>query len=56
LRKLLKKPGQAPLLLIIDKQKSDIVGKRAMIPGIEHCRHKSLSNRAENLGQPMLRA
>jgi putative transposase len=43
LRKLLKKQGYAPRLLITDKLKSYTAAKREIIPGVEHRQHKGLT-------------
>jgi putative transposase len=50
-RKLLKKQGQAPRVLITDKLRSYAAGKREIMPGVEHRQHKGLNNRAENSHQ-----
>jgi putative transposase len=55
LRKLLKRQGRAPRVMVTNKLKSDGAAKRAIMPGIEHRQHKGLSNRAENLHQPTRR-
>jgi putative transposase len=55
LRKLLKKQGIAPRVLITDKLASYAVAKRVVIPGVEHRQHKGLNNRAENSHQPTRR-
>jgi len=39
LRKLLKKQGRAPRVLITDKLKSCAAAKREIIPGVEHRQH-----------------
>src|SRR5690349_17978784 len=49
LRKLLKKQGRAPLVMVTDKLASYPAAKRELMPGAEHRRHKGLNNRAENL-------
>jgi putative transposase len=49
LRKLLKRQGRAPRVLVTDKLASYPAAKRELIPGVEHRRHKGLNNRAENL-------
>jgi putative transposase len=48
LRKLLKKQGIAPRVMISDKLASYGVAKREIMPGIEHRQHNGLNNRAEN--------
>ena len=55
LRKLLKKQGRAPRVLITDKLKSYTAAKREIMPGVEHRQHKGLNNRAENSHQPTRR-
>ena len=55
LRKLLKKQGRAPRVMITDKLASYAVAKRVVMPGVEHRQHKGLNNRAENSHQPMRR-
>jgi putative transposase len=55
LRKLLKKQGIAPRVMITDKLASYAVVKRVVMPGVEHRRHKGLNNRAENSHQPTRR-
>jgi len=55
LRKLLKKQGIAPRVMITDKLASYGAAKRAVMPGVEHRQHKGLNNRAENSHQPTRR-
>jgi putative transposase len=55
LRKLLKKQGIAPRVLITDKLASYAAAKKVVIPGIEHRQNKGLNNRAENSHQPTRR-
>ena len=55
LRKLLRKQGQPPRVLITDKLASYPAAKRELMPGVEHRRHKGLNNRAENSHQPTRR-
>jgi putative transposase len=50
LRKLMKKQGRTPRVLITDKLKSYGAAKREIMPGVEHRQHKGLNNRAENSG------
>src|SRR3954453_12489882 len=52
LRKLLKKQGMAPRVMITDKLASYSAAKREIMPGVEHRQHKGLNNRAENSHQP----
>jgi putative transposase len=47
LRKLLKKHMRPPRVMITDKLASYGAAKREVMPGIEHCQHKGLNNRAE---------
>jgi putative transposase len=54
-RKLLKKQGRAPRVLITDKLRSCAAAKREIMPGVEHRPHKGLNNRAENSHQPTRR-
>lgn len=51
-RKLLKRQGFAPRVLITDKLKSYGAAKREILKGVEHRQHKELNNRAENSHQP----
>src|SRR3982750_4631103 len=55
LRKLLKKQGRAPRVLITDKLRSYAAAKREIMPGVETRQHKGLKNRAENSHQPTRR-
>src|SRR5215208_261487 len=55
LRKLLKRQGRPPRVLITDKLASYSAAKRELMPGVEHRRHKGLNNRAENSHQPTRR-
>ena len=55
LRKLLKRQGRAPRVLITDKLASYPAAKKELMPGVEHRRHKGLNNRAENSHQPTRR-
>jgi len=54
-RKLLKKQGRAPRVLITDKLRSYAAAKREIMPGVEHRQHKGLNNRTENSNQPTQR-
>src|SRR4029077_9662302 len=54
-RKLLKKQGRAPRVLITDKLTSYAAAKREIMPGVEHRQHKGLNNRTENSHQPTRR-
>ena len=55
LRKLLKKQGRPPRVMITDKLASYPAAKQELMPGVEHRRHKGLNNRAENSHQPTRR-
>ncbi|MHA7066222.1 IS6 family transposase [Azospirillum argentinense] len=55
LRKLLKKQGWVPRVMVTDKLKSYAAAKRDVMPGVEHRQHKGLNNRAENSHQPTRR-
>jgi putative transposase len=55
LRKLLKKQGRAPRVMVTDKLRSYGAAKEEIMPGVEHRQHKGLNNRAENSHQPTRR-
>ena len=55
LRKLLKRQRLAPRVMITDKLGSYAAAKRAVMPLVEHRKHKGLNNRAENSHQPTRR-
>jgi putative transposase len=55
LRKLLKKQGLAPRVLITHKLKGYAAAKREIISGVEHRQHKGLNDRGENSHQPTRR-
>ena len=55
LRQLLKKPRRPPRVLITAKLASYPAATKALMPGVEHRRHKGLNNRAENSHQPTRR-
>jgi putative transposase len=55
LRKLLKRQGRAPRVMITDKLASYPAAKRDLMPAVEHRHHKGLNNRAENSHQPTRR-
>jgi putative transposase len=55
LRKLLKRQGSAPRVMIADKLPSYGAAKREVMPGVEHRQHRGLNNRAENSHQPTRR-
>jgi putative transposase len=52
MRKLLKKQGITPRVMITDKLASYGAAKREIMPGVEHRQHRGLNNRAENSHQP----
>jgi len=52
LRKLLKGLTYVPRVVITDKLASHGAALRAVLPSVEHRRHKGLNNRAENFHQP----
>ena len=52
MRKLLKKQGRSPRVLITDKLKSYAAANRDLGLNVEHRQHKGLNNRAENSHQP----
>lgn len=51
-RKLLKKQGFAPRVIVTDKLKSYSAAKRELLPNTQHRQHKGLNNCAENSHQP----
>ena len=55
LRKLLRRQGRAPRMMITDKLASYRAAQREVMPGVEHRRHKGRNNRAENSHQPTRR-
>jgi putative transposase len=55
MRKLLKKQGRPPRVMITDKLASYGAAKRSIMPGVEHRQHKGLNNRAENSHLPTRR-
>jgi putative transposase len=55
LRKLLKRQGRAPRVMVTDKLPSYGAAKQDLVPGVEHRRHRGLNNRAENSHQPTRR-
>jgi putative transposase len=55
LRKLLKKQGIVPRVMITDKLGSYAAAKKVVMTGVEHRQHKGLNNRAENSHQPTRR-
>jgi putative transposase len=55
MRKLLKRQGSVPRVMITDKLRSYGAAKREIMPSVEHRSHKGLNNRAENSHQPTRR-
>ncbi len=51
-RKLLKKQGFTPRVIVTDKLKSYEAAKKQILKSVEHRQHKGLNNRAENSHQP----
>ena len=52
MRKLLRKHGRAPRVLITDRLRSYAAANRDLGLNVEHRQHKGLNNRAENSHQP----
>ncbi len=52
LRRLLKRLAYVPRVVITDKLASYGAALRAVLPSVEHRRHKGLNNRAEHAHQP----
>jgi putative transposase len=52
LRRLLKRTGAVPRVLITDKLRSYGAAHREVMPSVEHRSHKGLNNKAENSHQP----
>ena len=55
LRELLKGQCRVPGVMVTDKLASYGAAKRAVMPSVEHRKHKGLNNRAENSHQPTRR-
>lgn len=55
MRKLLRRQGHAPRVMITDKLRSYGAAKRDIMPGVDHRSHNGLNNRAENSHQPIRR-
>ncbi len=53
--KLLKRQCRPPRVMVTDKLASYGAAKRAVMPSVEHRKHKGLNNRAENSHQPTRR-
>lgn len=51
-RRLMKKTGTVPRMVVTDKLRSYGAGHREVMPSVEHRSHKGLNNRAENSHQP----
>jgi putative transposase len=51
-RKLLKKQGFAPRVIVTDKLKSYEAAKKQVLKNVEHRQHKGLNNLCENSHQP----
>lgn len=51
-RKLLKKQGFVPRVIVTDKLKRYAAAKKQVMKSVEHRQHKGLNNRAENSHQP----
>ncbi|MFE7763095.1 IS6 family transposase [Streptomyces sp. NPDC057438] len=51
-RRLLKKTGAVPRVIVTDKLRSYGAARREVMPSVEHRSHKGLNNRAENSHQP----
>ncbi len=47
-RKLLKKQGFVPRVIVIDQLKSYEADKKRVMKNVEHSQHMGLNNRAEN--------
>lgn len=52
LKKLMKKQGFAPHIMVTDKLKSYAAAKKEILPTVEHRQHKGLNNHAKNSHQP----
>ncbi|MEV0696082.1 IS6 family transposase [Streptomyces sp. NPDC050388] len=51
-RRLLKRTGAVPRLILTDRLRSYGAAHREVMPSVEHRSHKGLNNRAENSHQP----
>ncbi|WP_326756827.1 IS6 family transposase [Streptomyces hirsutus] len=51
-RKLLKRTGAVPRVIVTDKLRSYRAAHREVMPSVEHRSHQGLNNRAENSHQP----
>ncbi|MEV7864323.1 IS6 family transposase [Streptomyces hirsutus] len=51
-RRLLKRTGAVPRVVVTDKLRSYGAAHREVMPSVEHRSHKGLNNRAENSHQP----
>jgi len=52
LRKLLKKQGRAPRVMVTDKLRSYGAAKKEIMPGVEHRQHKGLNNQLTPANPP----
>ncbi len=52
MRKLLRKHGKTPKVMVTDKLRSCAAANRKLGLKLEHHQHKGLNNRAENSHQP----
>jgi putative transposase len=55
MRKLLKRQGVTPRVMVTDKLRSYAAAQAELMPGVEHRSHKGLNNRAENSHLPLRR-
>nr|WP_309487059.1 IS6 family transposase [Sinorhizobium meliloti] len=55
MRKLLKRQGVTPGVMVTDKLRSYAAAQAELMPGVEHRSHKGLNNRAENSHLPLRR-
>lgn len=46
LRKLMKRQGSVPRVMVTNKLRSYCAAARTLMPGVEHRQHKGLNNRA----------
>jgi putative transposase len=51
-RKLLNEQMRPPRVMITDTLASYGAARKNLLPGLAHCHHKALNNRAENSHQP----
>ena len=55
LRKMMKRQGRVPRVVVTDKLRSYAAAARTILPRVEHRQHSGLNNRAENSHQPIRR-